>query len=66
MALWLQDMYLWLGFSHKAAKLHIREQGLDSPERMSVFMDKNVNDIYNVMRKPNCKNAKRTWRCTID
>ena len=22
MALWLQDMYLWLGFSPEAAKLH--------------------------------------------
>ena len=28
MASW--DMYIWLGFSHKAYKLIIREQGVDS------------------------------------
>ena len=32
MASWLQDMYLWLEFSPEAAKLLIREQGLDSPD----------------------------------
>ena len=34
MALWLQDMYVRLGISPKAAKLLIREQGLESPERL--------------------------------
>ena len=35
----------------------IREQGLDSPERLIVLMDKNVNNICNVVRKPGSKNA---------
>ena len=52
MALWLQDMY-----GPKAAKLLIREQGLDSPERLQVLTDKNVADIYNVVRKLGGKNA---------
>ena len=34
MASWCQDMYIWLRFSPKAARLLIREQGLDSPERL--------------------------------
>ena len=45
MALWLQDRYLQFGFSPKAAKLLIREQGLDSPEKLRVFADKNVDYI---------------------
>ena len=57
MASWLQDMYVLLGFSPKAAKLLIREQGLDSPERLQALTDKNVNDICNVMRKPGGKNV---------
>ena len=44
-------------FSPKAAKLLVREQGLNSPERLQVFIDKNVDDICNVMRKPCGKNA---------
>ena len=56
MALWHQDMYIWLGFSHAAAKLLIREQGLDSPDRLRVLTDKNFDDICNVMRKPGGKN----------
>ena len=55
--MWLQDMYIQLGFTPKAAKLLIREQGLDSPERLQVLTDKNVDDICNVMRKPGGKNA---------
>ena len=50
-------MYTRLGFSPKAAKLHIREQGLDSPDRLRVLTDKNVDDICNVMRKSGGKNA---------
>ena len=53
----LQDMYTQLGFSPKAAKLLIREQGLDSPDRLRVLTDKNVDDICNVVRKPSGKNA---------
>ena len=34
MASWLQDMYIKLEFSPEAAMLLIREQGLDSPERL--------------------------------
>ena len=37
----------------------IREQGLDSPERLRVLTDKNINDICNVMRKPGTTNANR-------
>ena len=60
MASWLQDMYLWPRFSSKAARLLIREQGLDSPERLSVHTDKNVDDICNVLKKQGGKNANRT------
>ena len=47
----LQDMYIQLGFSLEAAKLLVREQGLDSPEMLRIFSDKNVNDICNVIEK---------------
>ena len=51
-------MYIWLGFSAKAAKLLVREQGLDSLERLRVFADKNVDDICsNVVRNPGGTNA---------
>ena len=60
MALKLQDMYTRLGFSPKAAKLLVREQGLNSPDRLRVLTDKNVDDICNVMRKPGGKNADGT------
>ena len=50
-------MYICLGFSHKAAKLLMKEQGLDSPERLRVLIEKNVNDICIVMRKPGGENA---------
>ena len=56
----LQDIYTRLGFSPKAAKLLIREQGLDSPERPRVPTDKNVDDICNVVRKPDGKNDNGT------
>ena len=59
MASWLQDMYIWLGFSSKAAKLLVREKGLDSPERLQSLTYKCVYDICNVMRKPGSKNANR-------
>ena len=57
MASKLQNMYIWLGFSPKAAKLLVREQGLDSPDRLRVLTDKNVDDTCNVMRKQGSKNA---------
>ena len=59
MALWLQDMYIWLEFNPEATKLLIREQGLDSSERPRVLMDKNIDDICNVVRKSGGKNASR-------
>ena len=37
--------------------MFIREQGLDSPDRMRFLTDKNVDDICNVVRKPGGKNA---------
>ena len=57
MALKLQNMYVWLGFSPKATKLLVREQGLDNPDRLRVLINNNVKDIYNVMRNPGSKNA---------
>ena len=60
MASWLHNMYIQLGFIHKAAKLLEREQVLYSPERLRVITDKNVNDICNVMRKQGNKNANGT------
>ena len=53
MALKLQDMYTLLGYSPEAAKL-------DSPDRLRVLTDKNVDDICNVVRKPGGKNADGT------
>ena len=58
--LWLQDMYLWLRFSPEAARLLIREHGLDSPDSLRVLTDKNVDDICNVMREPGSKNSDGT------
>ena len=57
LASWLEDIYIWFGSSPKASKLIIREQGLDSPKRLRILMDKDVNDIFNVKRKPGGKNA---------
>ena len=51
MASWVYDMYIQLGFSPKAVKVLIREQGLESPERLQVLSDNNVDNICNVMRK---------------
>ena len=53
-------MYLWLGFSPETARLLLREQGLDNPEKLRVLTDKNVDDICNVMRKTGSKNANGT------
>ena len=60
MVLWLKDMYLQLRFSPEAARLLIREQRLDHPERLRVLTDKNAHDICSVMRKPGGKNANGT------
>ena len=60
MALLLLGIYLLLRFSHEAARLLTREQGLDSPERLRVLTGQNVDDICNVVRKPGGKNANRT------
>ena len=38
----------------------VREQGLDSHDSLRVLTDKNVDDIYNIMRKPGGKNADGT------
>ena len=59
-ALWLKDIYLELRFSPKAARLLVKEQGLDSSERFRVLTDKRVDDIFNVMKKPEGKNANET------
>ena len=60
MALWLKVIYLLLRFRSEASRLPIRQQGLDSPERLRVPTDKNVDDICNDMRKPGSKNANET------
>ena len=59
-ASWLHKMYIWLGFSPKAANLLNEEKETDSPERLRVLTDKNVDDIYNNARKPGSKNANQT------
>ena len=59
-ALIFQDMYIWLGFSPEAAKLLVREQGLDSLERRRVLTNKNIDDICNVVKKPDGKNVIET------
>ena len=55
-----QNTYVQLGFSPKAAKLLFREQGLDNSDRLRVLINKNVDDICNVMRKSGGKNADGT------
>ena len=57
MAAWLKNMYIHLEFSLAEEKLLIKEQELDSPERLPVLTDKNVHDICNVVRKPGVKSA---------
>ena len=52
MASMLHDMYTQLGFSPEESKLFIREQGLNSPDRLRVLTDKNVHDICNVEGHP--------------
>ena len=53
-------MYLLLRFNPEAARLLVREQGLDSPERLRVLTNKNVDDICNIMRKPGSMNTDGT------
>ena len=60
MASWLDDMYIQLELSPEAAKLLIKEQGQDIPERLRILTNKNVDDICNVMRKTSSKNANET------
>ena len=61
----LHDIYLWLVFSPKASMLPITEQGLDSSDRLRVLVDKNIDDICNVVRKLGHKNTDgmpdRSW-----
>ena len=45
----------------QTAKLLIREQCLDNPDRLRVLTDKNVDDICNVVRKPGSKNVNWTF-----
>ena len=59
MVLWLQVTYLWFGFSPEVAKLLIREQGLESSERLRALTNKNFDDIYNVTRKQGGKHARQ-------
>ena len=57
MASWLQDMYSWFGFHPDLAKLLIREKDLDSPDRLQILTDKNVDDTCDVKREQGGKNA---------
>ena len=69
MDLWLHSTYLWIGFSSEAARLLVREQGLDSHERLRELTDKSVDDICNVVRKPGSKNTSRMpdrwWQVSV-
>ena len=49
---WYFVMHIPLQFIPKAAKLFIREQGLDKPERLGVLTKNNINNICNVVKKP--------------
>ena len=51
---------MWLVFSSEADRLIVRDQGLDSPERLRVLTDKNVNETCNIARKPCSKNANES------
>ena len=42
MTSWLQEMNVQLGLSPKAAKMLFQVQGLDNPNKLHVFTDKNV------------------------
>ena len=53
-------MYIQLGLNPKVAKLIIREQGLNSPDRLRILTDKNNDGICNVVRKPDSKNIDQT------
>ena len=53
-------MYVQLEFSPEAARLLVREQRLDNPEKLRVLTDKNVDDICHVMRNPGNKHAHGT------
>ena len=63
-----KDLILWprgfrictYGFSLESARLLVREQELDSPERLKVLTDMNVDDICKVMRKPGSKSTNGT------
>ena len=65
MASWLQDMYIQFEFSPKAAKLLIREQGLDSLEMLKVLTDKNIYDICNIRKNPGNKSQCNTRQGSI-
>ena len=51
--------YMLAAQSPEGVRLLVREQGVDSPERLRVLTDKNVDEICNVVRKPCGKNANR-------
>ena len=44
MVFWLQHAYIWLGFRPKASKFLVREQGIDSTDRLRVLTNKNANE----------------------
>ena len=60
MASKLQDMNIALGFSPKAAKLLVREQGLNSTKKLQALTNKHVDNICNVVKKPGGTNAHGT------
>ena len=60
MTLLLQEIYVQLGFSLKATRILFHKQILYILDQLSILSDKNVDDICNVMVKPDGKNAVRT------
>ena len=54
------EMYKQLEFSPKAANILVKEQGLNSPDRLHVLTDKNVYDICNVFKMSGTMNANGT------
>ena len=50
-------MFLQLRFWHHVTKLLVRIEGLVRQDRLHFHTDKNVDDVFNIIRKPGDKNT---------
>ena len=60
MSPWLQ-MFVWLRFSPKEAKILVQEHCLNSSDQLHILTDKNADDIFNVMRKSDSNIKCQFW-----